>query len=275
MSKQLIALCAGGILLSSTAVMAQGTLTGVTGVNDRIDTITENVADEMALGADEARFGFNGVRQGWGGSFAFTTSSSSGNTDTTSASLGGRLTYGAGSWSHYLGFGAEYNKGSGTVDQNEFFATYEATYELSNSFYVFGTGRYQFDDLVDPRQDAFIGFGPGYRIINTPETAWRVQAGIGGRYTQLQDLTDTTGTAYIASSRFFHKFSDTMSLTNDTDVLNSADAGTVATNDFGVNFKMTDRMSTRISLKTDYNSEAVAPVKTTDNTVGAAVVFSF
>jgi putative salt-induced outer membrane protein len=275
MNKQLIALCAGGILLSSTAVMAQGALTGVTGVDDQIDTITENVADELDKGNDDARFGFTGVRQGWGGSFALSTSAASGNSDAVDLSLGGRLTYGAGSWSHYLGFGADYGKSGGVVGSNEFFATYEATYELSNSFYVFGTGRYQFDDLNSPRQDAFIGFGPGYRIINTPETAWRVQAGIGGRFTQeAVTLTETTDVAYIASSRFFHKFSDTMSLTNDTDVLNS-DTGTIATNDLGLNFRMTDLMSTRLSLKTDFNSDPAATFDKVDNTVGAAIVFSF
>ena len=36
----------------------------------------------------------------------------------------------------------------------------------------------------DFRTDAFLGFGPGYRILNSEQTTWRVQAGVGVRYTE-------------------------------------------------------------------------------------------
>ena len=83
--------------------------------------------------------------------------------------------------------------------------------------------------------------------------------------------TSTTETGYIASSRFFYKLTETSFITNDTDVLKS-DASLAANNDFGINFKITDSMSTRISYLTEYNdSRAIR----TDNKLGVSVVFGF
>jgi putative salt-induced outer membrane protein len=65
-----------------------------------------------------------------------------------------------------------------------------------------------------------------------------------------------------------------MSLTNDTDVLGSS-ASTVVSNDLGLNFKMSDALSTRISYRTDYNSDPAAGRKSTDNTVGLSLVVGF
>jgi len=108
-------------------------------------------------------------------------------------------------------------------------------------------------------------------VINTPQTAWRLQAGIGVSY--LRDgLGDSeTETGYIASSRFFYEFSDSMFVTNDTDVL-SSDSALRANNDLGVNFKITDALSTRVSYLTDYNDSRAIK---TDNRLGVSLVVGF
>ena len=80
-----------------------------------------------------------------------------------------------------------------------------------------------------------------------------------------------TETGYIASSRFYYKINDNVFFTNDTDVLNS-DTALRANNDFGVNFKVTDAISTRVSYLTEYNdSRAIR----TDNKLGVSLVFGF
>ena len=64
---------------------------------------------------------------------------------------------------------------------------------------------------------------------------------------------------------------DTMSITNDTDVLYS-NHSTPATNDLGLNMKVTDRLSTRFSYQTDYNSTAAQKF---ENTLGVSLVVGF
>lgn len=281
---QLATVSALALMLAAPA-FAQGALVGTKALDDRIDDITDDVNEDIARGNDAERFGPNGVAQGFRGSVALTASGASGNTDTGEVSGAGRLSYGIGDWNHSVGFAIEYGEANGAKNEEKFFATYEAQRYFSPEFYLFGIGRYEYDGFTAPAvaggvpvagnaTDAFLGFGPGYRLINTPEHAWRVQAGLGVRYTK--DFAGSTSTeeAVIASSRYYLSLTDTMSLTNDTDILSSG-ANTVVSNDLGVNFKMTDSLSTRVSYRTDYNSNPAPGRVSTDNTVGLSLVLGF
>ncbi|AMY70224.1 DUF481 domain-containing protein [Frigidibacter mobilis] len=262
------------LLIGASAVAAQGTLVGTEALDDRIDDITEDAQDDLDEARDAARFGREEFRPGWSGNVALTYAGTSGNTETQDLALAGRLRYGQGLWNHTIGFGIEYGEDDGEKTKKELFAVYDANYSLTDRFYVFGLARAQFDDYAPFKQDAFLGFGPGYRIINTTQTAWRVQAGPGIRYVKDQLDEDDTEVAFIASSRLFHAFNETVFLTNDTDIL-SSDAGTLVSNDLGLNFAMTDTLSTRISYRTDYNDEAVEGTKKTDNRLGVSLVMGF
>ena len=65
-----------------------------------------------------------------------------------------------------------------------------------------------------------------------------------------------------------------MSITNDTDVLASK-GSEIASNDFGINYKISDALSTRLSYQTDYNSKPEAGFEKMDNTFGASLVLGF
>ncbi|WP_308917822.1 DUF481 domain-containing protein [Jannaschia sp. LMIT008] len=262
-------------LLLAGQAHAQATgLTGVERLDDRIDDITDDVNDEFDRGVDDERFSTNGVPQGFRGSAALQFSGVDGNTDTSDLSAAARITYGIGEWSHSFGLAAEFGEGNGVRNEEKFFGIYEGSRSFTPQLYAFGTGRFEYDDFATVERDAFLGAGLGYRIVNTPDVAWRVQAGPGVRYTDLQNGDDETEFAGILSSRFFYGFSDTVSLTNDTDVL-SSDENTLVTNDFGVNFKVSDTLSTRLSYRTDYNSDPLDGFESTDNRLGVALVVGF
>jgi len=279
-------------LAVAAPVSAQSTVTGVTTLNDNIDDITTQVERDQRRGEDADRFGPNGVAQGFKGSFALTASGSSGNTDSGEVAGAGRLTYGVGDWNHLVGFAIEYGEANGVKNEEKFFATYEASRYFTEQFYMFGLGRYQYDGVlingtnaaiggVPPggvlpgsETDAFLGFGPGYRAINTANQTWRVQGGPGVRYYKgANGVSDTEG-AFIVSSRYFYGLTDTVSFTNDTDVLSSK-VNTVVSNDAGVNFKVSNNLSTRISYLTDYNSDPVGGAKSSNNTIGLSLVMGF
>lgn len=98
-----------------------------------------------------------------------------------------------------------------------------------------------------------------------------MQAGIGVSYLEDGVGQDETETGYIASSRFFYSFNENVFATNDTDILKS-DSALRINNDLGVNFKMSDAFSTRVSYLTAYNdSRAIR----TDNKLGVSLVYGF
>ncbi|MBV2359955.1 DUF481 domain-containing protein [Thalassococcus sp. CAU 1522] len=261
-------------LAVAAPVYAQGALVGVEDLDDRIDDIQETVSDDMDEAEDSARFGFNQYQQGWSGSFSLGITATSGNTDTADLSLGGRLRYGNGPWNHTLGVAAEVAEDNGVRNKEEAFLTYDVNRYFNDRFYMFGLGSVRYDNFGTNEWDAFLGVGPGVRIINTPNNAWRIQAGPGVRYLKDQLGDDTTEVAGIVSSRYYQKFTDTVFLTADTDVLFS-ETDTVATNEFGVNFKVTDVLATRVSLRTEYTDTPLPGFEEMDHAVGLSLVYGF
>ena len=253
---------------------AQTRILGIDRLDDTIDDVTRDAERDLERATDDERFSPLGVAQGLRGSAALTASATSGNTDTGDLSFAGRLTIGAGEWSHLVGFAGEVGEALGQRTEADFFAVYEGTRAFTPTVYAFGTGRYQYDRFGANRNDLFVGGGLGYRVVNTPDMTWRVQAGPGVRYLKLSNGDDETELAGLASSRFFYGLTDTVSLTNDTDVLYSNETTDVL-NDFGVNFRISNNFSTRVSYLTDYTSDPVGDDNNTDNLVGVSLVVGF
>jgi putative salt-induced outer membrane protein len=259
--------------LGTSPLLAQNVFTGVEAVDDRIEDIEEEAAD--ALEADDRdRFGFARAPQGFAGTVALSATADTGNSESFDLSLAARLTYGVGRFTNYMGFGVLYSEADGNRDTAEAFAIYDGIYDLGPQFYVFGTARYNYDDFSNFKHDAFLGAGPGFRVVNTEDLAWRVQAGPGIRYLEDQAGNDTSEAAGIASSRFFARTSETSFVTNDTDVLFS-DESVQVYNDLGVNFRLTDLLSTRAYLQTDWTDDPDPGFEEFDNTVGLALVATF
>lgn len=261
--------------LTTLPVFAQADITGHTALNDRIDTITENVDTAIARGSDEFRFGNPEFQPGLSGSAALGLNAAEGNTKSREFTLGLRLRSASGPFVQVMSAAIDYAKEDNVKTKEDVFGVYDGDYYFNNNLYGFVLGRVSSDGLAfgpeENKIDAFLGVGPGYRIFNTPQMTWRVQAGVGQSF--LKDGSDDTTSeiGYIVSSRFFYAFSDNVFASNDTDILKSASALRI-NNDLGVNFKMNNTLSTRVSYLTEYNdSRAIR----SDNTLGVAVVFGF
>ena len=263
-------------LLLAAPAFAQGAVVGTDALNDRIDDIETDVDEDLNDAADARRFDDGLPRQGVTGSVALGFTATDGNTETVDLNAAGRVNIGMGLNSHGLGFAIEYGEADGDTNEEELFLVYDYNRTLAGPLYAFALASYAYDDFGTLEDDAFLGGGLGYRIFSEPDLAWRVQAGIGARYTD-DDIRgdETTDPAAIIGSRFFYGFSDTVSLTNDTDILYSDEAGTLLRNDFGVNFAITDRASTRISYRTDYNSDVADGLDSTDNRLNVSLVYGF
>ncbi|MEZ5796603.1 MAG: DUF481 domain-containing protein [Paracoccaceae bacterium] len=262
-------------LASAGPILAQNDLVGITAVNDRIEDIETDVADDMARSEDALRFGNPEFRPGLSGSASLGYSGKTGNNESQEFSLGLRLRHASGNFVQTLGAALDFADDAGVKTKEDVFAVYDANYYISGDFYAFGLARLQSDGLAatagDVKRDAFIGFGPGYRVVNNDTTAWRVQAGIGVSYLEDGLENSVTETGYLAASRFYHRINDNIFVTNDTDVL-SSDTALRVNNDLGVNFKVTDAISTRISYLSEYNDSRAIK---TDNKLGLSLVFGF
>lgn len=262
-------------LLVAGPALAQTTITGIDDLDERLEDIETDVREDLEESEDSARFGFPEYQPGFSGSASLGYSAQSGNTDTQDFNLGIRMRYASGPFVQTLGLAANYAEDDDAKTEEDIFAVYDGNYYFNERFYMFVLGRAERDGLADEAdefsRDGFIGVGPGFRIVNTPELAWRLQAGIGVSYLRDGLGESETETGYIAASRFYYKVSESFFLTNDTDFLKS-DTAFRASNDLGLNFQMSDALSTRISYLTDYND---ARDIETDNRLGVSLVVGF
>jgi putative salt-induced outer membrane protein len=264
-----------GFASAGSMAYAQTDTTGITALNDRIDDIQSDVNDEIARGEDENRFGNPEFNTGLSGSASLGYSGTTGNSESQEFAVGARMRYASGQLVQTIGLALDFADEAGTPTKEDVFGVYDANLYFGERFYGFVLGRIETDGLADEAgeiaTDAFVGFGPGYRIINTEKVTWRVQAGIGQSY-QNDGLDDSiTELGVIASSRLFYGFNERVFATMDTDVLRT-DSALRVNNDLGVSFKMSDNLSTRVSYLTEYNDSRDIQA---DNRLGLSLVMNF
>lgn len=285
--------------LAQSEIAAGANISGITNINDRIDDVYDDVQDDFDRSNDMYRHGFNRT-DGTSGSVSLSYAGNSGNSDANTFMLGGRVYNSQGKFSQNAGVLIDYAEDSnGDADRKDVSVIYDGTYDFTPRAYGFVLGRVSVDGMVSDdlsafndgtldlgtaanldgrvKRDAFVGVGPGYRIIDAPETTWRVQGGVGVRYVQKVDLgqadqlSSSTDTGYIVSSRVWHQFNDKTFVTNDTDFLES-DANKTATNELGLNYKFSNNLIGRASYQTEYVSDRA---ERTDNKLGLSVGFQF
>ncbi len=267
-------LAASGIALVAAFPAFAQSLNNPDPVQDRVDDIIESTEDALVQSDDDNRFANPTFQRGWRGSVYASVDVKTGNSDTADVSVGSKVTNSNGPWNQTINLAYEYGEAGGATSKNEIYSLYDVNRNFTDRVYGYALLRGE-RDFQNDTGEVFLGFGPGYRIFNQSDLAWRVQAGPGYRVsTQGLGVPDFDEAGVSASSRLFYKFSDNVTLTNDTDVIFSSNS-TLVTNDLGLNVALTGPMSMRVGLRTDYDSNPAAGLSKTDNTTGIALVYSF
>ena len=157
---------------------------------------------------------------------------------------------------------------------NNLLAGYDYTRDFSDTFYGYATAVLAYDEFDSFETDAFVGVGVGYRVFDTPDVQWTVQAGPGYRYLEADSGEEIDEAAVLVASNYYNRINPDMFITNDTDVL-ASDRDTYVTNDFGVTVSMSDALALRTNLFTEYRTDPEPGFDDTDNTLGVSVVYSF
>lgn len=127
---------------------------------------------------------------GWAGKLGIGFLSVSGNTETDSTNLDGRLAYVTERWEHVLTARGIGQSQQGETTAEAYKAKLESRYDFTPRTYGFG--------LVDWNKDRFSPFeyqlfeviGVGRRVIDTPRHKLNAQLGFGATQNELQDGTD-------------------------------------------------------------------------------------
>lgn len=263
---------------AATTVAAQTTTFDNLGAAETaVDDLQEQMEDDRDR--DLSGFGTEGREVGDYGSVALRYTSTSNDGD-TSNDLGLGLRYGWFDGVNGIDTNASYVYGeeNGTITENTLLAGVDYRRNLSDRVFAYG----QVDLSIDKQtttadeytQDIFTGVGIGYRIFNSADTQWSVQAGPGYRAAEVVGGAKVNEAAASVSSNLFVSLTDTVYLTNDTDVIYSEYATTIA-NDLAVNVALTDTLALRTSYATRFNDLTDNSFSDGENTLGVSVVYNF
>lgn len=259
--------------IASNAI-AQNVFTGTDIAEELNEDLLDDIEDDAERDLD--RFGNEGRPQGFSGSFALRGIASSGNTDSSDVGIGSDLNYVWGPNGIELQLSYAYGDDDGTKTEESLFYGLEYTRDFNPSVFGFAKLQGSVDDFSSFETDTFASVGAGYRIYNTEKLQWSVQAGPGYRFAELSDVAaaDISEGAFGVSSDYAHKITDTLFLTNDTDIVTSS-SDTVVFNDLALNVSLSDAMALRTSILTEYHTDPEPGFTSTDNTFGVSLVYSF
>ncbi len=282
------AIAAGAASAQSTALGVAGTGFGNT---NNVETLNQDLETEIQNDARRNldRAGNVGRTTGFDGSLAFRGIASTGNNDAGSIGFGANFGYFDGVNGYDMGLNYSYGRsknGDGDYETDTDYLLYSFQYTRDFTPVIYGfaklQGSYDGSDLIDTdvqrRNDSFLGFGAGYRIVSDATTQWSVQAGPGYRFSDFDELTDEIDdlneAAFAVSSNYASQITPTIFVTLDTDVIYS-DSDTVLFNDAAMNLAMSDKLALRTSLQTEYHTDPAPGEDSTDHLFGVSLVYNF
>ena len=260
--------------LSTQAAVAQDVFGGTDDVNDAVTNVEEQVQDDFDKARESRSFGAGPAKLGWTGSVSASASAVSGNSDTQDLGVGARFGFSDGINGHDVGLSYTYSKDNGEISANTLGLGYDYTRFFNSDFYGYGQLRYKYDEFGAFEEDGFVGAGVGYRVVNTDDVTWSVQAGPGWRVARAADGSEIDEVAGSATSKLYYGLQNGVFLTNTTDII-ASESDTAVTNELGLSVALTGPLALRTSLRTEYHSDPVAGAKSTDNTLGMSLVYSF
>lgn len=271
---KLVAATSAIALVSGTAWAQTTAFPGANDAETANEALEEQIEEDFER--DVPEFGNEGRELGFSGSVSMRATASSGNTDSADVGLGANYGYYDGTNGYQLQLNYSYGEEDGTRTEESLIYDLEYTRDFNPSFYGYGKLTGSLDEFSSYESDTFLGFGVGYRVINTADVQWSIQGGPGYRVAELTDVanTDFQETALAIASNYSNRLGEGLVLTNDTDVI-ASESDTVVYNDLGLNVAMTNTLALRTSLSTEYHSDPLPGRDDTDNTYGVSLVYSF
>lgn len=209
--------------------------------------------------------------KGEGEAGAFLTS---GNTDATGVAAGLKLHREGIKWRHNIFVAADYQRTDGDTTREYIQAGYKADYKVSDRLYFYGLGQYERDPIAGYTRRLTAGTGIGYKVIAEPNMTLDLEAGPSWRQTHYVGGLKESKIAARVAGNFGWQIAPTLKFTESASVY--LQSGSQTYNSLtGLDFKVSDKISTRLSYLLQHESDPLAGRKATDSTARFTVVYGF
>lgn len=225
-----------------------------------------------------------GLFERWTGKGEIGGSRATGNSDTFGLTGAITLNRKGIDWSHRISARADFQEDSGRTRREKFFADYEPRYDLRDDLFLYGLAQYERDRLQGTAARYALSGGLGYKVLDSERMDLSIKAGPAVRLTRTTDGKSDTRVAGLFGLDFDWQLIERLKFTQDMNAVAETGGAALLLVDSqsttlrlvsGIEAKITDRLSTRMSYALDYDSEPLPGKRTTDTLTRFSFVYGF
>lgn len=215
-----------------------------------------------------------GFFEDWHGSGELGGSIATGNTESTGLSAGLILTKEGIKWSHKLRAAADYLRSDGVTTRNQWMASYEPNYNLSDRLFLFGLAMYEKDRFQGFNNRITGSAGVGYRVIVSDPLTLDVKAGPAWRRTNWLLEPDTSEIEGLAGADLVWHITPTIDFIDNAQALIGSDNSTYS-NTASLTATLSGALSARLSFGVRHETNPPPGTENTDTITRATLVYGF
>jgi putative salt-induced outer membrane protein len=244
----------------------------------------QKAAAELAARENEEALRTAGVLERWGGRGEIGAYLASGNSDNEGLTAALSLDRKGIDWSHKLRGRMDYQRANGRTSREQYFAAYEPRFQINRRLFAYGLAQYEQDRIQGFTGRYAVSGGVGYHVIDGSALDLSIKAGPAYRVTDFTSGGSDSRLAALLGADFDWRITDRLTFTQDSNmVAESGGQATVFVDSrnttvnlvTGLEAKVSDRLTTRLSYQVDYNSDPRPGAVTTDTLSRFTLVYGF
>ncbi len=250
--------------------------------NEFLSARREIAAAEKARKEEQIRTA--GVLENWSGQGQVGAFHTSGNSSNTGVTLSLALNRAGIDWTHRLRATADYQRSNGRTSREQLLVAYEPRYQIRKDLFGYALAQYESDRFQGFDSRYSVSGGLGYKLIDSKAAQLSVKAGPSWRRVDYLDGTSDNAFGALAGMDFDWQLANRLKLTQDANLV--ADTGgsaaifvdstsTSVLLTTGLEAKVSDSLSTRVSYSVDYDSNPPTGAVSTDTQSRFTLVYGF
>ncbi|AKH41468.1 putative salt-induced outer membrane protein [Altererythrobacter atlanticus] len=225
-----------------------------------------------------------GVFERWSGKGQVGAFRNTGNSDNVGVSLALSLERTGIDWQHRMNATADYQRSNGVTSREQYLFAYEPRYQINSKLFSYALAQYERDRFQGFSSRYSVSGGLGYKVFNSNDLKLSVKAGPSWRQVDYTEGTSESGLGGLVGLDFDWNITDALTLTQDANmVADSSGAATLVVDSTstsvllttGLEARISNRLSTRLSYTIDYDSTPPEGKVSTDTLSRFTLVYGF
>lgn len=225
-----------------------------------------------------------GILDGWSAKGQLGAFQSSGNARNVGVSLALNLERRGVDWQHLLRGNIDYQRSNGVTSTERYLAAYEPRFQISPRLFSYALAQYEQNRFLGYTSRYSMSGGIGVRLMEAPGPQLSIKAGPSWRKVDYTNGNSESSLGALAGFDFDWQFAKNLTLTQDANlVADSGGAASVIIDSTstsvllitGIEAKVSDHLTTRLSYTLDYDSNPPFGRRSTDTLSRMTVVFGF